>query len=55
MRDKKDVQARIAELEQIYDARGGAVNPQNDKLLIERAALVWVLGGVNTIAPKKLW
>lgn len=56
IRDVKEIQARIAELERTYDLRGGCNGgPENQKLLIERAVLVWVLGGSNTIAYKGVW
>lgn len=55
MRDIKEIQARIAELERTYDGRGGSQNPQNERLLIERAALVWVLGGTGSVAHKGMW
>lgn len=55
MRDIKEIKARIAELERTYDDRGGCQNPQNEKLLIERAALIWVLGGTGAITHKGMW
>lgn len=56
MRDVKEIQARIAELERVYDQRGGyAGGPANEKLLIERAALMWVLGGTGSVAHKGIW
>lgn len=55
IRDVKEIQARIDELERTYDARGGCQNPNNDVLLIERAALRWVLGYAGGIEHKGIW
>lgn len=55
IREISEIKARIDELERTYDARGGCQNPANDMLLVERAALKWVLGGPGGIEHKGIW
>lgn len=54
-RSPSEIKARIDELERTYDARGGCQNPANEVLLVERAALLWVLGGNGAVVHKGLW
>lgn len=55
IREIAEIKARIDELERAYDERGGATNPANDVLLIQRATLRWVLGYAGGIEHKGMW